>query len=56
LVFDRKLVTTLNNPSAGWDGRLNGVQLPQDVYVYMADVICDNGKTVTLKGDVMLAR
>lgn len=56
LVFDRKFVTTLNNPSAGWDGRLNGVQLPPDVYVYMADVICDNGKTVTLKGDVMLAR
>jgi gliding motility-associated-like protein len=56
LVFERKALTTLNNPSAGWDGNLNGVQLPPDVYVYMADVKCDNGKTVTIKGDIMLVR
>ena len=56
MVFETKTLKTLNNPSSGWDGRLNGIQLPPDVYVYMADIKCENGKTVTIKGDVMLLR
>jgi gliding motility-associated-like protein len=55
LVFERK-IAPLNTPFAGWDGTLNGIVLPPDVYVYMVDVNCDNGKTTTLKGDITLVR
>lgn len=45
-----------NDASAGWDGTFKGAQMPSDVYVYMIDIICENGAVVTLKGDVMLVR
>jgi gliding motility-associated-like protein len=45
-----------NDPSAGWDGRFRGNQLPPDVYVYTISLVCDNQTIITLKGDVMLVR
>jgi gliding motility-associated-like protein len=46
----------LNNPQGGWDGRQNGQPAPQGVYVYMAEVQCDNGQTARLDGNVTLMR
>jgi gliding motility-associated-like protein len=45
-----------NDPSYGWDGRLNGQIMNAAVFVYYVEVLLTNGKTVVLKGDVMLMR
>jgi gliding motility-associated-like protein len=43
-----------NDASAGWNGTYKGVKLNPDVYVYMADIVCDNSTTLVLKGNVAL--
>ncbi len=45
--------TTLNQ---GWDGKLQGVEQPSGVYVFMAEGVDKNGKLLTRKGTVMLIR
>ncbi len=45
-----------NESSAAWDGKKNGTYVTPDVYVYMIDIICENGNLITLKGDVTLIR
>jgi hypothetical protein len=45
-----------NDPSAGWDGTFNGKKADMDVYIYIAEVICENSAIVPLKGDVTLIR
>ena len=47
-----------NDPgsNAAWDGRVRGVLATSDVFVYTAEVICDNGSSFTYKGNVTLIR
>jgi gliding motility-associated-like protein len=45
-----------NDPSASWNGKYLGKELPPDVFVYMIDVVCENQSIVTLKGDIALIR
>lgn len=45
-----------NDQGAGWKGRFYSGDAPADVYVYMIDVVCENGNLITLKGDVTLIR
>ncbi|RYZ59246.1 MAG: gliding motility-associated C-terminal domain-containing protein, partial [Chitinophagaceae bacterium] len=45
-----------NNPTAGWDGRYKGQQLPSDVFLYTCEVVCSNNEVLTYKGDVTLLR
>ncbi len=45
-----------NDPAFGWDGRIRGTTGPAEVYVYMADVVCDNDLVNTYKGNVTLLR
>lgn len=45
-----------NDQSAGWKGRYYSGDAPPDVYVYMLDVVCENGNIITLKGDITLLR
>jgi len=45
-----------NNPSFGWDGRIKGVKGPSEVYIYVAEVICDNMQTYTFKGNTTLLK
>ncbi|MEJ7768030.1 MAG: PKD domain-containing protein [Chitinophagaceae bacterium] len=40
----------------GWDGRLNGVVQPMDVYAYTLDIIFTDGTKTTKKGDITLIR
>ncbi len=40
----------------GWNGTYNGVQQQADVYVYIVDILCENGTTLTSKGNVTLVR
>jgi gliding motility-associated-like protein len=45
-----------NDASAGWDGTFKGVKLNPDVYVYTAEILCDNQNVLILKGNVALIR
>ncbi|MBX3240514.1 MAG: PKD domain-containing protein [Chitinophagaceae bacterium] len=54
-VFEKKNFIA-NDPSAGWDGRMNGQPLPSDAYVYVIEFICDNAQIVPFKGNITLIR
>ncbi|MFT3933604.1 MAG: PKD domain-containing protein [Chitinophagaceae bacterium] len=43
-----------NSPEYGWDGRINGKLADPGVYIYIADVICENGIPYSYKGNVTL--
>lgn len=45
-----------NNAAAGWDGKLKGVELSPDVYVYIMDVMCENSAIFPIKGNITLIR
>lgn len=45
-----------NDPAFGWDGRIRGTASPSEVYVYIADVICENNLINTYKGNVTLLK
>lgn len=55
LVF-AKTNFTANNAADGWNGKYNGVDQPSDVYVYVCDVLCDNGAVLSYKGNITLIR
>ena len=57
-IFDRwgNLLWETADMGKGWDGTINGKQMPMDTYVYMVVGIDVNGKTVSRKGDVTLIR
>jgi gliding motility-associated-like protein len=40
----------------GWDGKIRGVMATPDVFVYTAEVVCDNGVPFTYRGNVTLLR
>jgi len=45
-----------NDESAAWDGRFKSQDLTPDVYVYIMELICENGSVITTKGDITLIR
>ncbi|HZG26579.1 MAG TPA: PKD domain-containing protein [Chitinophagaceae bacterium] len=45
-----------NNTGSGWDGRFKGINAGQDVYIYLVEVVCENGAILAFKGDVTLIR
>jgi gliding motility-associated-like protein len=45
-----------NDPSFGWDGKVKGIVSQPDVYLYTAEVICENGITYTYKGNVSVLK
>lgn len=55
LVYERERFQ-LNDQSAGWDGKMKGVALSPDVFVYTAEMICDNDKIFKLSGNITLLR
>lgn len=55
VVFERANCQS-DNPGCGWDGRFAGQPLPPDVFVYIAEIVCDSGEPMTLKGNVTLLR
>jgi gliding motility-associated-like protein len=55
-VVYQKTSFDLNDQNTGWDGSFKGNQLPPDVFVWVLDAICDDGKILTLKGDVTIIR
>jgi gliding motility-associated-like protein len=55
IVFQRKDFAP-NDPSAGWDGTINGQKAPLDVYIYTMDIICDNSSLIPYHGNITLIR
>lgn len=55
LVFERSNFG-VEDPTSGWDGKVNGVAVNPDVFVYVAEMVCDTNEDFTLKGNVMLLR
>lgn len=55
MVFDRRNFMA-NDPSAGWNGRVEGQPVPPDVYVYVVEFVCDNAQIIPFKGNVTLIR
>jgi gliding motility-associated-like protein len=44
----------VNDASAGWNGTFKGAKAQADVYVYQAEVFCENGAVITLNGNIAL--
>ncbi|MBL7727994.1 MAG: gliding motility-associated C-terminal domain-containing protein, partial [Dinghuibacter sp.] len=44
----------VNDPSAGWDGRVNGKKGNSDVYTYFIEIVCENNLLIPYKGNVTL--
>lgn len=55
MVFERKNFAP-NAASEGWNGMIRGQQAASDAYVYIIEVICENGQVIPLKGNVTLIR
>ncbi|MES2649760.1 MAG: PKD domain-containing protein [Bacteroidota bacterium] len=55
VVFE-KMNGDANLASEGWDGTFKGKPQPLDVYVYMMEVVCDNGTVNRINGNVTLLR
>ena len=45
-----------NNPSTGWDGKVNGRDYPSDVLFWTAEVVYYDGRTQQFKGELTLLR
>lgn len=52
--WGRKIYAGAGN-SAQWDGMINGQPAPSDVYIWMAEIQCDN-KIEPIKGEITLLR
>lgn len=55
MVFE-KVNFNVNSPSEGWNGLFQGKPQAMDVYVYMMEVVCDNGTINKINGNVTLLR
>ena len=44
------------DPNSGWDGTLNGEELPPDAFAYYMDVLCINGVRYSKQGNVSLLK
>lgn len=59
LVFNRwgnEIFSSTNINGRGWDGKFNGVDQPQGVYVYLIEVTFKNGVSEKRQGNVTLLR
>lgn len=55
LVFEQVNIQP-NEIGKGWTGMHKGQPAPQDIYVYVMDVVCENNVTLNYKGNVALIR
>ncbi len=55
LVFERVNFAP-NDPAYGWNGKVKGVAAAPDVFVYIAEVTCDNGTVYFHKGNTTLLK
>src|SRR6185436_10144104 len=53
VVFEKKDFP-VNDPSSGWNGTMKGSKPAPGVYIFQAEVFCENGETITLNGNIAL--
>ncbi|HRG94137.1 MAG TPA: gliding motility-associated C-terminal domain-containing protein, partial [Chitinophagaceae bacterium] len=53
VVFEKRDVP-VNDPGAGWNGSFKGGRPIADVYIYQAEVFCENGELIKLNGNIAL--
>ncbi|HEY6979242.1 MAG TPA: PKD domain-containing protein [Chitinophagaceae bacterium] len=53
IIFEKKNFQA-DVESEGWDGTMHSKKLPEDVYIYFIEVICNNGTIIAFKGDIAL--
>lgn len=53
VVFEKRDVP-VNDPNAGWNGSFKGGRPIADVYIYQAEVFCENGELIKLNGNIAL--
>ena len=55
VVFE-KVNFSPNDPTAGWDGTVKGKKVNSDVYVYTAELLCENNTSLIVNGNIALLR
>jgi gliding motility-associated-like protein len=55
LVFEKRDFPT-NNAAYGWNGLYKGQPIQSDVYIYQAEVYCENGELMRFEGNLALIR
>lgn len=55
MVFERSNFSP-NDPRNGWDGKIRGMPAPPAVYVYTAEVLCENGASHVYKGNISIIK
>jgi gliding motility-associated-like protein len=55
IVFEKKNFPA-NSQADGWNGMVRGKPAESDAYIYIIEVICDNGQIIPIKGNVTLIR
>lgn len=55
VIFERKNFA-VNDANYGWDGTYKGQKASADVYIYMIEILCENGLLLPIKGNVTLLR
>lgn len=53
VVFEKQNVA-VNDPTVGWNGSYKGNKPIADVYIYQAEVFCENGQLIKLNGNIAL--
>ncbi|MDB5191300.1 MAG: hypothetical protein JWQ96_863 [Segetibacter sp.] len=53
VIFDKKNLT-VNDPSSGWNGTINGRPSDPGVYTYFMEVICNNNQLLKYVGNINL--
>ncbi|MEO6612367.1 MAG: PKD domain-containing protein [Chitinophagaceae bacterium] len=53
VVFEKKDFP-VNDASFGWDGTYKGRRPMADVYVYQAEIFCENGEVIKINGNIAL--
>jgi gliding motility-associated-like protein len=53
-VVYEKYNVPVNDASVGWDGIYKGKKPQADVYIYQAEVFCENGELIRLNGNIAL--
>jgi gliding motility-associated-like protein len=56
LLFQNQNLTPSGDPSAGWDGTFKGKPVQTGVYVYLAEVLFEDGAVLLYRGDITVAR
>jgi gliding motility-associated-like protein len=55
LVFEKTNFNP-NDKQFGWDGKVRGVLASPDVFIFTAEVVCDNGTKYTYKGNTTILK